>query len=202
MARNRNKASNSAFTKTKATGVVFIAPVGSTLPTNAIDDLDPAFENVGYISSDGITWKTDTDSQTLEEMGGTTIASVVSKYSESAEFTMLEILNADAAKLRYGKDNVKLISGGGLQIDHRVPEGEKYSMVVDAILTNGCNHRQVIGEMTVSEVGEVKQASSEALGYPVTLSLSPSDSLDGATVREFIQKKPTSTTVSHASSEG
>ncbi|WP_022857263.1 hypothetical protein [Alloscardovia omnicolens] len=189
MARKKNKASNAAFTKTKATGVVFIAPTGTVLPTGAFDELNEAFQNVGYISTDGITWKTDTDTQTLEDMGGTTIASVISKYSETAEFTMLEVLNIDAAKLRFGSENVIETANGGLQIDHKMPTGEKFSMVVDAVLTNGAKHRMVIPEMTVNETSEYKQASSEALSYGVTVSLSPFDEYDGATVREFIDFK-------------
>ncbi|MFH6891554.1 hypothetical protein ACHEUQ_03120 [Alloscardovia omnicolens] len=186
-----NNANNAGFTKTKVSGTVFIAPTGTALPTSATDTLDPKFENVGYISKDGITWKTDTDSSDLEEMGGGTISTVINKYAESAQFTMLEIANEAAAGLRFDKDNVKK-NNESLIIDHKIPKGVQYAVVVDTILTNGMPHRHVMPLSTVSEVGDIKQSASDALGYDVTLKFAASTDINGATVREFLgaPKKP------------
>ena len=50
-----------AITKQFPGGVLFVAPAGTPLPTNATDKLDDAFKNVADLNKDGITTSTDMD---------------------------------------------------------------------------------------------------------------------------------------------
>ena len=40
--------------KPKIGGAVFVAPAGTKMPKTAIEELDKAFKNLGYVSEDGI----------------------------------------------------------------------------------------------------------------------------------------------------
>lgn len=48
-----NKSNTRVFGSTR--DAVYIAPLGTTLPTTIDEDLDPAFEHVGWLTTDGIT---------------------------------------------------------------------------------------------------------------------------------------------------
>ena len=50
-----NNTANVAAGKPRVNGAIFVAPVGSTLPTDASTVLDAAFINLGFISDDGVT---------------------------------------------------------------------------------------------------------------------------------------------------
>ena len=49
---------NTAFITSSASapkGVMFVAPVGTTMPKSAVEELDPAFQDMGTISDAGVT---------------------------------------------------------------------------------------------------------------------------------------------------
>ena len=55
MSSTPNNAQNVSVAKPKVGGAIFVAPLGTDLPTDATTALDAAFQNVGYISEDGLT---------------------------------------------------------------------------------------------------------------------------------------------------
>lgn len=185
MAIQDNNADNTAFTKTKVTGTVFVAPKGTELPKDAVSDLDTAFENVGYVGEDGITWTVDTDTQELKEMGGGTVRKEISSYAESAQFTLIEYKRLETNKLRYGADNVTE-DKGTLAIKHMMPDTTPRVMVIDTVLTGGTPDRIVIPLASLGEIGDVTRSSGEALAHDVTFNFGISSELGGATSVEYI----------------
>lgn len=191
---NSSKA-NIALSKTKVTGVVFVGDKTSKLPTDGTSVLDATFVNVGYISDDGIENDADIKTTDVTEMGGTTVLTVISSYSETYAFTMDET-NAAALSLRYGAGNVKTGSDGAITIDHTMPTGDPLPVVIEIPMTNGKIKRILIPEASLSDVDKITYSSGDPIGYSVTLAANASDQINGATSREWITTPTASATTS------
>lgn len=197
---NSSKA-NIALSKTKVTGVVFVGDKTSKLPTDGTSALDSTFVNVGYISDDGIENDTDIKTKDVTEMGGRTVLTVISSYSETYAFTMDET-NATALALRYGTSNVKTGTDGAITIDHAMPDGESKPVVIEIPMTNGKIKRILIPEASLSDVDKITYSSGDPIGYSVTLAANASDSIGGATSREWITTPTTTTTTTTPTTSG
>lgn len=182
----KNNSKNVHLTRTKVSGTVFVAPVGTALPESASAELDEKYENVGYIGEDGITNSTETDVTEIKELGGSTVLSIITSYSESYQFVMVET-NKTSMSLRYESANVTGEEDTGLKITHKMPTGEKHAVVIDLFLTGGKRKRICIASASVKEVGDITYAAGDAIGYDVTLACDPDDEHDGATAVEYVE---------------
>ena len=72
---NVASAANVTAAKPKASGAVFSAPLGTTLPTNAKSELDAALKTLGFISEDGLTNENSPESEDVKAWGGQTVLS-------------------------------------------------------------------------------------------------------------------------------
>ena len=180
-----NNAENVSFGKPNVAGVFYTAPYGTPLPTDATTALPEAWKNNGYVSEDGITNSTDTDNSTIVEMGGKTVLTEITSYAESYQMTLIEILNTDAAKTRYGDDNVTTDANGGLTITHNLPDG-RFSGVIELALNGNKVDRIVIPNITRSEFGDRTLVGTDAMGYDVTLAANAHSDYNGGTSREYI----------------
>lgn len=184
--------SNVSLGKTKASGVVWWAPAGTKLPTDAVTELAAEYRTPGYVSEDGITVSTSIDTQEIKEMGGSVVLNEVSSYSETVQFTLIET-NIDSLKLRYGTNNVKTVSSTTnaytpYTVTHTMPSGGALVLVLEIAMTGNRVKRIVIPEATLSDVGDVTYSSGDAIGYDMTFTANPSDAIDGATSVEYIAK--------------
>ena len=59
-------------------GVLFVAPAGTPLPTDASEKLNEAFKNVADLNEDGITRSTDVTTTDINNMSGEKAASFLS----------------------------------------------------------------------------------------------------------------------------
>lgn len=180
-------ADNVSFGKPKVGGVFYTAPYGTPLPTDATTPLSEEWKDNGYVSSDGITNSVDTDKSTIEEMGGSTVLTEITKYAESYQLTLIEIMNANAAATRYGEENVTSDANGGMTITHKLPAGQ-FSAVVELALTGGKARRTIIPKASRSDFGDQKMVGTDALGYDVTVAANAYADYDGGTSREYIAK--------------
>lgn len=183
--QTKNDKSNVSLGKPCAIGGVFYAPLGTALPKDAKTPLAEAYKCIGFISEDGLTNSTDTDTTEVKEWGGSTVLKEISSYSETYQFAMLEI-KADSMKLRYGADNVTG-SDGSLHILHGMPKDEHYVVVFEIMLTGNRKQRLVLPDASVVEYDDITYSAGDPITYSVTLSANPSKLIGGKTVDAYIE---------------
>lgn len=183
--QTKNDKSNVSLGKPCAIGGVFYAPLGTALPKDAKTPLAEAYKCIGFISEDGLTNSTDTDTTEVKEWGGSTVLKEISSYSETYQFAMLEI-KADSMKLRYGADNVTG-SDGSLHILHGMPKDEHYVVVFEIMLTGNRKQRLVLPDASVVEYDDITYSAGDPITYSVTLSANPSKLIGGKTVDDYIE---------------
>lgn len=185
MSSTPNNAQNVSVAKPKVGGAIFVAPLGTDLPTDATTALDAAFQNVGYISEDGVVNTNSPDTDTIKEWGGASVGKIDNGKDDTWQFTMIEALNLAALKLVYGPDNVSGTLKEGITIKANSNEQADVCMVIDMILKGGALKRVVLPSAGVSEVGEVTYAATSAIGYQTTLLATPD--AEGNTHYEYIK---------------
>lgn len=181
--------------KPKIIGAVFIAPVGTALPTDATTAINATFKEIGYISDDGIKNSTDIDTDSIKAWGGTKVLELQNSKDDSFEFTMIEAMNVNVLKAVYGSANVTGTDAAtGISINVNADEAEEFSWVIDMVYRNDFLKRIVIPQGKVSKLGDITYNDSDAVGYDATLALSADDS--GCYHHEYIAKKSTTNTSS------
>lgn len=89
----------------KITGAVLDAPIGTALPTSALDKLDEAFEDSGFITEDGVVLTVDVSTDTIKDWSASTVRKVLSEFNGTIKWTELE-MNKKAFERAFGKDAV------------------------------------------------------------------------------------------------
>lgn len=169
--------------KFKVGGYAYWAPAGTALPTDASTALPAAFKLLGYLSKDGLTNTADTDTTEIKDANGTTVMKVITSYTESYQFALLEVLRAEAAKLRY---NTGAVTGTdkSMTIKHQMPSDEDFVLVFEIAMTGNVKDRLVIGNGTRAEFGDRQVHVGDAQVYDVTVSAN--DMGNGVTAIEYI----------------
>lgn len=181
---NHNNKKNVSLGKPKKTGCLYYAPAGTTLPTDATTALPATYTCVGYLSEDGVTNATDTDTTDINEMGGIKVLSEISGYGETWQFNMIET-NEASLKLRFGTANVTG-TADKLTVYHAIPSGESLVLVFEIAMTGNRVKRIVVADGTITEFDDTTYSAGDAIGYGVTMSANPSDLINGATSVEYI----------------
>ncbi|ACD98594.1 hypothetical protein [Bifidobacterium longum] len=188
---NHNNKKNVSLGKPKKTGCLYYAPAGTDLPTDATTALPATYTCVGYLSEDGVTNATDTDTTDINEMGGIKVLSEISGYGETWQFNMIET-NEASLKLRFGTANVTG-TAEKLTVYHAIPSGESLVLVFEIAMTGNRVKRIVVADGTITEFDDTTYSAGDAIGYGVTMSANPSDLINGATSVEYIAKVTTAT---------
>lgn len=154
-------------------GGVFVAPKGTTLPTDAKATLDSAFKTVGYITSDAVTRTIDRSVDNIYAWGGYLVATAVSESSMQVSFSCMEYLNATAQKLLYGEANVTETAATtehGTQLSIQIDPGAVADHCVLVIDVKGETSvgRIIYPDFQVTEVDDVQLMENEATTVPVT----------------------------------
>lgn len=176
--------SNVSAGKPKVTGAIFMAPIGTTLPTDSTTALNSAFVELGYASDAGVVNSESRETETIKAWGGDTVLKPFTGKEDTFKFTLIEALNVDALKLVYGESNVSGALSTGITIKSAAEDLEYHSFVIEMVL-NGAVKRVVIPSAKVTEVGDITYADGEAIGYDTTLSCVPDSA--GGTHYEYIK---------------
>ena len=169
--------------KFKVGGYAYWAPAGTTLPTDSATALPAEYKLLGYLSEDGLTNTTDTDTAEIKDANGATVMKIITSYAESYQFALLEVLRAGAAKLRYNSDAVTG-NDKSMTIKHQMPSDEDFVLVFEIAMSRDVKDRLVIGNATRAEFGDRQVHAGDPQVYDITVSAN--DMGNGVTAIEYI----------------
>ncbi len=179
--QNTNDATNVGVGKPKVTGAVFIAPAGTTLPTDASSTLDTKFKGLGYMSEDGAVIVEERESEDIPAWGGDIVYTSQTSYKETIAFTPIEI-NSNVMKAMYGKKNVT-VEVGKMKVAHNAAELPELPLVIETAPNSKTVTRYVIPRAKLTEKGDLALNGSDPMGRELTFTALPDK--DGNTMYEY-----------------
>ena len=178
-----NTATNVSTGRPNIAGGVYVAPKGTTLPTDATTALDIAFNCLGYVSEDGLENSNDLTMSDIKEWGGAIVYRSLTEMIDNFSLTLIESENIDVLKAVYGSNNVKENSGA-IEIDVKTEDPEEMVWVFELSLRGNKKKRIVIPDGAVTARETISYTAEEAIGYGITVSAYPD--ADGSTHKEYI----------------
>lgn len=166
-------ASNVTTGKPNPAGAVFRAPAGTSAPTTATAQLAAAFEDMGYISEDGVKKAISRESEDIPAWGGDIVASPQTGFSDKFTLKFLEGMRLSVLKAVYVPENVEGDLATGIHIKVNSKEQPEAVWVIDTVQTGGVLGRMVIPHGKISEVGEVEYVDGSPVAHEVTISAFP-----------------------------
>lgn len=156
-----------------STGAILSAPLGTALPTGIADQLNDAFKDSGYVSSDGLSFTIDDSTSDINEWNGALVRRLLESRDVTFSWSHLET-NAESLKNTFGDENVVVTPA-------TESDGEKITVSIGAKLPAAKSwvfklkdgaHRIliVVPNGQITSVDEVSFTSSDAITWPVTLS--------------------------------
>lgn len=151
-----------------ADGAVYVAPVGTTAPTDYDSTLDAEFKDVGYLSEDGVSItpnETATDLKAWQK--GRTVKTIRRGESITVTFTMIETRSEDAQKTYWGSG----ATVGGGEIDVEDLSGSiPVALVIDTV-DDDLGVRYYFPKATLADRGAITLLGTNYVSYPVTFTV-------------------------------
>lgn len=160
-------------------GGIYIAPLGTALPTDATTNLAEAFVTLGHVSADGVTNTNTPSTATIKDWNGDSVLVMYNEKEDTFKFKLLDASNGDMLKYIYGASNVK-VETGTIEIAATNGELPGKVMVIDMILKNNKLKRIVIPCASISAIGDIVYKSSDAVAYDLTVSAVKATDVEGA----------------------
>lgn len=162
---------------------VYVAPLGTTLPTSATAALDNAFTDLGWVSEDGVTNMITRDTTKHYAWGGDVVKTTQDRYTETVRLALLES-SADVLKVVYGEDSVTE-NGDTMAVEHSSLMLTRQSFVIDFVDGDRAG-RHVIREGLVTTVSDVVYVHTDLTRYEIEIDCyRPEDSTAQAVVTYF-----------------
>lgn len=147
---------------------IHLAPLGTTLPTDIDGALDPAFEDVGWLHSDGITEsQTGSVEKIRGHQGNGVVRTRINEPGTTVSFTALET-KGQTVSLRYDEQSVTesagvrtSVRGAGQRVSARAAVIDVFDADDDTI-----KERIVIERLEVSPNGDRVMVNSDIAGFP------------------------------------
>lgn len=151
----------------KVTGAIYVAPNGTTLPTDATTALAGAFKLLGFTSDAGVTIAENRESDSITAWEGRTkILDLVTSYTESVAFTPIQC-NDDVAKLMWGAGAVTVGTGGAITAKHHGGILDPVAIVIETAPRTGIVKRYC-GTFQLTERGEQTLNGTQVDGRQLT----------------------------------
>jgi hypothetical protein len=175
MATNAN---NAIAAKPKVAGGLWVAPLGTALPTTEVVALNAAFKAVGYVTEDGVTRTEERNAENLLAWGGDTILVAQTGVEAALETNLAEYLNPETAKLLYGTAQVATTAATGSAGAKMTVTGKlgtpapQMSWVLE-MFSGTATLRVVFPKVQVTEFEDVTFKDDELAARGVTATLFP-----------------------------
>ncbi|MBQ6453754.1 MAG: hypothetical protein IJJ14_05310 [Coriobacteriales bacterium] len=148
--------------RARVSGVFFVGPTTATLPTSASATFT-GFDELGYVSSDGITQSIDRSSTKLVDMSGDVVKVIDGTHELQYRLKPYQ-LTAEFLKIILGEDNVTVTSGELTAATINSKALEAHAYIFDMMLSNGKLLRVVVPNAQLSAQGDI------VFGVPNTVS--------------------------------
>jgi len=169
----------------KATGAIYVAPQGTTLPTDATTALPTGtWKLLGFTSDAGVTISESVSTDEIRAWEGRTVVyNPQTEFTESISFTPIQI-NEDVAKLTWGEGSVEVdAQTGTISIEHHAGTLEPVCICIETAPRENMVKR-ICGTLQLTERGEVAMDGTQVDGRSLTFN-AIADS-DGCTLHEYI----------------
>lgn len=163
-------------------GYIWVAPLGTAVPTDATSKLGDAFAGLGYLSEDGLTEPASFSAgDDIVAAGGDTVAQADPTFSKTWTGTCIEALNEDLLKVAYGSTNVTVAPAppegdGSIVIKEQVGELEHHVIVIDEMLKGGRRRRNVMADATFLITGDISHVHTALVNFEFTINAYPTAS--------------------------
>lgn len=156
-----------------STGYFFHAPANTALPTDPTAELSSAWERVGYITQDGITFGLDRSTTDLKDWANKVRRTIMTDHNETVQAPIMETTE-ETMKVIFGEDNVTVTAattttGKRVSVNlstSSLPDPEAFLFLMkdgDNVVMLGCKKGQV------TELGDVTMAPSDAITWATTI---------------------------------
>lgn len=150
----------------KATGAIWVAPKGTTLPTDASTTLPAAWKLLGFTSDAGVQIAESASSTAIVAWEDRTeVFNVRTEFSETVTFMPIQC-NEDVAALMWGADNVTA-SATALLAKHHGKTLEPVCIVIETTPREGIVKRYT-GTFQLTERGEQTMDGTQVDGRALT----------------------------------
>lgn len=188
MASTANDTKNVSYGKFLSGGYFFLAPSGTTLPTDNTTPLDAAFLNMGFLGDDGVSFSDSSSTETAYDANGDSIATSQGEIEKTFTVTFREI-KKDSLAVLYGSANVT-DADGKLTVHDKGPNDATYVGVFEIRLKDGRKWRRVVPQCQPGELGDQTIVYNELVGRELTMA-ALLDSTSGSYYIDYIDSTET-----------
>lgn len=165
-------------TSANKSGYIWVAPLGTELPTDATAELDTVFVGLGYLSEDGLTEPAAFEpGDDIVAAGGDTVAQADPTFSKTWTGTCIEALNEDLLEVAYGSANVTVrpagSADGSITVKEQAGGLEHHVIVIDEMLKGGRKRRNVMADATFLITGDISHVHTALVNFEFTINAYP-----------------------------
>lgn len=160
-------------TSANKSGYIWVAPLGTEIPTDATTELGPEFAGLGYLSEDGLVEPASLSAgDDIVAAGGDTVAQGDPTFSKTWTGTCIEALNEDLLKAAYGTTNVTTVKDS-IVVKEQASELEHHVIVIDEMLKGGRKRRNVMADATFLITGDISHVHTALVNFEFTINAYP-----------------------------
>lgn len=162
-------ATESANVRVGVTGAIYVAPLGTTLPTSSQAALDAAFDELGYMDENGVA---EIIAEQVTNLKAWQNSDVVRKVQTEHDYTLgFTPMETNPIVLETFYDNYDGSGADGIvEIVGGLPTHKCF--VID-IIDGDDEHRIVVEDGQLTQRGQVNHVATDATKYPMTVTCFP-----------------------------